>query len=189
MRRRIVAAVAVSLAAFGAAAAGELAGVTLPDSETVAGRRLALNGLGLREATFLRVDVYVAGLYLEERSSDPASILASRQVKRIVLHFVRSVARSDLSKAWTEGIEKNAPDPAAVREGLRLLNEAMTDVASGDRIVLTEYPGEGVVVSVKGKETGPIGGDAFARALWSVWLGPKPPNADLREGLLGRGKR
>ena len=48
--------------------AGSLAGVSLPDSQQVAGKTLALNGLGLR--TKFMVKVYVAGLYLEQKSSD-----------------------------------------------------------------------------------------------------------------------
>ena len=35
-----------------------------------------LNGLGLRTATMLKVKVYVIGLYLENKSSDPQAIIA-----------------------------------------------------------------------------------------------------------------
>jgi len=61
----------------------------------------------------------------------------------------------------------------------------MEDVSEGDEIVLTEIPGKGVEVQVKGKVKGVIPGRAFARALWSIWLGPNPPNEELKEGLLG----
>ncbi len=47
--------------------AAELAGVRMSDQVTVDGRTLSLNGLGLREATAFKVDVYVAGLYLEQK--------------------------------------------------------------------------------------------------------------------------
>jgi hypothetical protein len=36
---------------------------------TVAGKTLTLNGMGLREATILNIDVYVAGLYVEHPST------------------------------------------------------------------------------------------------------------------------
>lgn len=186
--RRMLFAAAVAFAAMSLPVfAAELAGVTLPDQETVEGKTLLLNGLGLREATFLRVDVYVAGLYLETKSDDAAAIINAATAKRLVMHFVRSVGRDDLVKAWTEGFEKNAPDAkAATKEGLAALNAAMTDVKEGDTIVLTQIPERGVVVAVKGKASEPIAGDAFARALFSVWLGAKPPNPELKEGLLGR---
>src|SRR5207247_9289332 len=76
--RPIMRAVAVlsllTLSLAARASAGELAGVTLPDRIQVDSRTLVLNGMGLREATFLKVDVYVAGLYLETTSSDPGAI-------------------------------------------------------------------------------------------------------------------
>ena len=169
------------------ATAGQLAGVTMPDRATVSGRELVLNGMGLREATVLMVDVYVAGLYLETKSSDPAAILDPERTKRIVLRFVRSVGKEKLAEAWTEGFEKNAGDKrAAVASGLAALNAAMADVKKEDVITLTYLPGTGVTVSVKGNDGAVIPGADFQRVLFSIWLGPYPPNVPLREGLLGR---
>ena len=50
--------------------ARECQGVNLPDQLQVSGKTLQLNGLGLREATIFKVRVYVAGLYLEQKSTD-----------------------------------------------------------------------------------------------------------------------
>ncbi len=80
MRSIALAAMTVLLAV--PARAGELAGVTLPDQVTVEGRTLSLNGLGLRQATWLKVNVYVAALYLETKSSESEAIIASEQVNR-----------------------------------------------------------------------------------------------------------
>jgi hypothetical protein len=41
-------------------------------------------------------------------------------------------------------------------------------------------------VTVKGKKKLTVSGAAFQGALLSVWLGPKPPNAGLKKGLLGQ---
>ena len=50
--------------------AGELAGVTMPDSITVEnGQKLVLNGMGLREMFW--IDIYVGGLYLPTATHDP----------------------------------------------------------------------------------------------------------------------
>jgi hypothetical protein len=168
------------------AAAGELAGVTLPDQATVAGKTLVLNGLGLREATAFMVDVYVAGLYLEAKSSDPATILETGQTKQLVMKFVRSVGKEKLAEAWSEGFEKNAGDKAAaVADGLAKLNAAMADVKKGDVVSLTYLPDAGTTVTVKGKDAVTIPGADFQRVLFSIWLGANPPNIPLREGLLG----
>ena len=167
--------------------AGQLEGVTLPDQTTVSGRTLVLNGLGLREATVLMVNVYVAGLYLESKSPDPGVILKADQTKQIVMKFVRSVGKEKLAEAFTEGFDKNAGDKrASLASGLATLNAALTDVKKEDIITLTYLPGTGVTVTVKGKDVAVIPGDEFQRVLFSIWLGANPPNVSLREGLLGR---
>ena len=184
MRNALILVVAVFLAL--PAAAGKLAGVTLADQVTVGDKTLVLNGLGLREATVLMVDVYVAGLYVETKSTDPATILAPSQSKQLVMRFVRSVGKEKLTEAWTEGFDKNAGDQrAALASDLAKLNAAMVDVKKEDRITLSYQPDKGVTVSVKGKDDVVIPGADFQRVLFSIWLGPNPPNVSLREGLLG----
>jgi len=166
---------------------GELAGVTLPDSVVVEGTTLLLNGLGLREATMLKVDVYVAGLYLEAKTGDAEAILGAPALRRLVMHFVRDVGRADLAKGFGEGFDRNAGEARqALGERIDRLNGWLTDVKVGDTIVFTFLPGQGVRVDIRGQERGAIPGDDFARGLLSVWLGPKPPNAGLKNGILGK---
>ena len=166
--------------------AGELAGVTLPDQLTIEGRRLVLNGMGLRQATILRVHVYVGGLYLEARSSDAAQIIASERTKRLVLHFVRDVGRQNLVEAWNEGFAKSAGSGlAALRDRVATLNGWMVDLNRGDTLTFTQIPGRGIVVDVKGQTKGTLAGADFTRALWGIWLGAEPPNPGLKKGLLG----
>jgi hypothetical protein len=177
----------IALLAAGPAAAAELAGVTLPDQATAGGKSLTLNGLGLREATVLMVDVYVAGLYVEEKTSDAAAILQPDRTKQVVMRFMRSVGKEKLAEAWTEGFQKNAGDKAAaVADGLATLNGAMADVKKGDIVSLTYVPESGTTVTVKGRDAAVISGEDFQRILFSIWLGSSPPNVGLREGLLGR---
>ena len=63
------------------AMAGKKAGVTMPDAIKVSDKTLTLNGMGLREATFLKVDVYVAGLYVENVSSDAGMLVTSNETR------------------------------------------------------------------------------------------------------------
>ena len=183
---RPAAVVALALLVGSLARAGQLAGVSLPDQTEAGGKTLVLNGLGLREATLMMVDVYVAGLYLESKTSDPVTILGADRAKRIVLTFVRSVGREKLVDAWSDGLDKNAGDKrAAVSDGFARLNAAMTDVKKGDTVVLTFLPGQGTTVEVRGKAEATIEGDDFQAVLFAIWLGDAPPNAALRDGLLG----
>jgi len=166
--------------------AKECEGVSFPEQVASGGATLHLNGLGLRQATFLKVDVYVAALYVAETSSDADVILASNAPKEIVLHFVRDVGHGDLSKGWDEGFEKNAKSQLpALRERIEAFKGLMVDVQEGERLRFAYQPGAGVHVDINGKVQGTIAGDDFARALFSIWLGAQPPNADLKAGLLG----
>src|SRR4051812_28094435 len=77
--------------------AQELAGANMPQTICIDDKQLQLNGMGLRQATLLNINVYVAGLYLEQRSSDPREILASEGVKQVRLALLRDIPRADLS--------------------------------------------------------------------------------------------
>jgi hypothetical protein len=181
-----VALVAALLGLSPSLSARELAGVNMPDRVASAGRSLVLNGMGIRKATFLKVKVYVAGLYLERKSADANTVIGSAQAKRLVLQFVRDVTRDQIVEAWQEGFEKNAgQDLPRLRARIRQLSGWMADLHAGDVLTFTSVPGSGVEVQVRGKITGTLPGDDFARALFSIFLGPEPPNADLKIGLLG----
>ena len=147
------------------------------------------------------VDVYVAGLYVEAKSSDPGTLLSADQSKQLVMRFVRSVGKEKLAEAWTEGFDKNAGDlRTALAPSLAKLNAAMADVKKEDRITLTYVPEAGVTVTVKGNDAAVIPGDDFQRVLFSIWLGAqtaqrvpprRPPGSlsnELREHFPFSGK-
>jgi len=181
-----LAAIALILAASTAAHAGTKAGVTMPDAIKVGDKQLTLNGMGLREATWLNIDVYVAGLYLERVSSDAAAIISSAQTMRLVLHFVRDVDRSKIVKAWNEGFADNATvKRSAIQAQIDQLDRWMGDCADGSTLTFTYEPGKGVAVDIGTTRKGVIEGDDFAHSLFAIWLGAKPPTKALRKGLLG----
>jgi chalcone isomerase-like protein len=186
MKTRVVA-VMLTLAVSLPAGAGELNGVTLPDQIQVDSKTLVLNGMGLRQATFLKVNVYVAGLYLETKSSDAEAILRSTGPKRLLMQFVRAVGRKDLVKAWDEGFEKSAgASHEALKERVATLDSYMSDMPKGTVMSFTYLPDKGVVVEVQGAAKGTLPGADFAQAFYRIWLGSDPPNPGLKEGLLGR---
>lgn len=184
---RLMIALMTLLVAAGPASAGKKAGVTMPDTYAVAGKQLTLNGMGLREATFFKVDVYVAGLYLEKVSSSPTKIVASNEAKVLVLRFVRDVGRDDITKAWSDGFKGNATvKVASIQPLIDRLNAWMPSFNDGDTLSFIYVPADGVAVEINGVRKGVIKNDDFARSLFSIWLGPKPPTGDLKRGLLGR---
>jgi hypothetical protein len=133
------------------------------------------------------VDVYVAGLYLERPSKDAAKILESDEVKVLHLRFVRDVGRDDVVSSFTDGFKKNASDLVpAIRPRIGQFTSWMPSFEDGSTITLTYVPDEGTRVAVNGRMKGTIKGADFARALFAIWLGPRPPNGGLKRGLLGR---
>ena len=86
-------ALALLLAALPASAL-EIAGVKVPDSIAVDGKTLVLNGAGLRTKSFLKVKVYVGALYLPQRSTDAAAVVALDAPKVIRMTLLRDVDRA-----------------------------------------------------------------------------------------------
>ena len=68
---------ASGLCGVGTAHGKECLKVNFPDQTVVDGSTLALNGLGLRQATMLKVNVYVAALYVTKPSADSDAILSA----------------------------------------------------------------------------------------------------------------
>jgi hypothetical protein len=166
--------------------AKQLKGVTFPDEIKVDGTTLVLNGLGLRLATSLKVKVYVAGLYVAEKSGDPQAILSSPAPQRLVLHFLRNLGSEDLAQAWDDGFEKNSADQIpALKERIEKIKSFTKDMKTGQKLIFTYRPGTGIEVSIDDAVIGTVEGDDFSKAFLLIWLGPNPPNQGLKDGLLG----
>jgi hypothetical protein len=163
--------------------AADLAGVTLPDTLSAGDKTLKLNGLGLRKKAIFKV--YVGGLYLESPSKDAGTILAADQAKAIRMHFLRDLTKAQLVEAFKEGFEANAKDKAAQKAAFDKMLALVPDVKEGSTMTFTYVPGKGTTLQVADKELGSFEGKGFADAVFSIWLGSKPPSEDLRKGMLG----
>lgn len=181
----LVLALALALVSAAPATAGELAGVDMPDRVSAGDQELVLNGMALRSKFIFKV--YVAGLYLPEKTTSADAVLGADQPRHLVMQFVRSVDSGAICDGWYEGLEANTPDAGAdLRADFDTLCEYMEDVGSGDSYVFTYLPDSGTTVEVKGQEKGVIAGKAFADALFACWIGPKPgPGEGFKSDLLG----
>jgi len=185
MKTRVVL-IVLSVIAVAAATvlAMEVAGVTMPETVTVAGKTLKLNGMGLRKKLLFKV--YVAGLYVETPTKAAEAIISSDQVKRIDLHVLRNLKASQVTEAIEEGFQKNSKGQmGALADRLKKFSDLFSDVAEGDQISMAYVPGKGTTVTIKGAEKGTVEGKDFSDALFSVWLGANPVQEDLRKALVG----
>jgi hypothetical protein len=176
----------IAMSSAGVAYGKECRDVSFPDQAQVDGNNLTLNGLGVRKATFLKVNVYVAALYVAKKSSDPGVLLGSNAPAELIVHFVRDVGVKDITGAWDEGFANNAKAQLpALKDRIAMLNGLMSDMKTGQRTTFSFQPGVGTKIAVNGMVKGTIKGDDFAKALLSVWLGAEPANPELKAGLLG----
>jgi hypothetical protein len=176
---------ALAMLTAGTAQCRECRGVSFPEQSQNGGTALTLNGLGMRQATFLKVNVYVAALYVPRASSDASALLGAPAPYELILHFVRNVDASDIDKGWIEGFERNNhAQLAALQERITTLSKWMTDVSAGQRLQFLFMPGAGLKVTVNGVMKGVISGDDFGKAFLQIWLGV-PPNPEVKAGLLG----
>ena len=90
-------------------------GVDFPAQAQVDGGTLTLNGLGLRQATIMKVNVYVAALYVAKVSSDPHALLGANTPKELILPFLRNVGDDDLERAGEEGCDSTTPRSSSRR--------------------------------------------------------------------------
>lgn len=184
MKTRIALAVLLCAVGASAALAGEAAGVKMPDTATVEGKTLKLNGIGLRKKMLFKV--YVAGLYVETPSKNAATLISSDEVKSITLHVLRSLSGNQIGEAISDGFWHNSKAQMGVlTDRLQKLTSMFPAVVEGDQIVLTYVPGKGTSVSAKGQAKGVIEGKDFSDALLSVWLGANPVQEDLKKAMLG----
>jgi hypothetical protein len=183
--KKFTLAVLSSLLISSIGAAGQLGGVTMPDTAQVSGKTLKLNGLGLRTKLFFKI--YVAGLYLETPTHDDTQAITSEETKKVVMHFLyKKVTRKQLVDAWDDGFQDNSPAEADKLKGdISKFESWMVDMAAGQEMSFTYVPGIGTAVDVGGQAKGTIAGQDFARALLRVWLGIHPPTGELKAGMLG----
>lgn len=182
MKRLALVAFLLWLAPAGAA---ELNGVVMPDTREVGGRPLVLNGIGTRLYSFLRIPVYVAGLYLEQRNGDAAAILASRSPKLIHMQALRSAGRDDIVEAWRTSFEDNCRPPCSLPQAqIAQFNAWMTDVRAGDTHTFLFQP-DRVDLLMNDRPLGSVQGGGFSDLILSTWIGAAPSSPELKRALLG----
>lgn len=172
-----------------AAAAVELAGVKLDDSARVGNQDLKLNGAGIRYKLVFKV--YVIGLYLPEKKTAVADVLAVPGARRVTITMLRDVGSEEFGKAFATGIEHNtdAAERAALAAPMAKFNAMFAtapELKQGDVLHLDWMSGSGMVVLLNGRKIlEPIADAAFYNAVLRIWLGARPVDDKLKRQLLG----
>lgn len=168
----------------------ELNDVKMADKIMLESKSLILNGMGLRKVYKfgVPVKVYVAGLYLEKKSSDSDSLVQNDEVKKLILHFVRPVDR----EALIEGFRASYDDGCYLEckdKGSQFskLAENIVSVRQNNEISFAFYKDK-----IEIETNGPNAKKAtiidanLSRNMLALFINKKkPPTEDLRKGLLG----
>ena len=180
MKRLALTALALTLAL--PAYAGELAGVTMPDTDTLAGQALVLNGMALREKFFL--DIYVGGLYIPAKSADGASVIAQDVPKKLHMSFIYSEVPAEKTIETYQEIWALDPTYTASKAQADTFCSWITTLVAGQTMTIQYEPGKGTTLLVDGQAKGTIHGVEFMKLIFGNYVGPNA-NKTLRTGLLG----
>jgi hypothetical protein len=190
IQKRFVAAVAsLLLATASFAATIELHGVKIPDTATIAGTKLNLNGAGTRYKGPFKI--YVADLYTSKPVKSLDELIAAPGPKRLTMTMLREIESGPFGKLLTRGVEDNVSksEMSKLVPGLIRMGDIFANVkvqSPGDVIMMDWVPGTGMVITVKGKVQGePFKEPEFFKAMMSIWLGTSPADFKLKEALLG----
>lgn len=160
----------------------------IPETLDIDGNALVLNGQGLRKMMMMKI--YKGALYLPEKSSDAASIIAADKPMAIRLEMVSGLITSEkMEEATLEGLEKATggnlePIQGSVDEFINVFRE---EIKEGDIFDIANVPGKGMEVFKNGTLKKTIdGGMEFKQAVFAIWLGEDPVQEPLKKGMLGK---
>jgi len=157
----------------GSAQAKVMAGVRMPDAISLQGKELLLEHVDLKKKLFF--EIYVWGLYLEQKPGSTQEAIAFQGPKQLQLHFRRNINRDQLAQAFRAFLSNSpaARSPEMKRYSEQLV-QSLRGVRKGDSLLITYLPDKGLLVSGEGSRGAVIPGKAFADALFSAWLTENP---------------
>lgn len=156
---------------------------------------LSLLGIGVRTQSIFKVKVYAIALYVADAAL--AGPLAAHKgkldgpefyrdvvwgdfEKQINMRFVRDVTREEVQEAFREALPQVNP------ARLDVLASYFVDTKQGQEYVLRWAPGGVLETSFAGVAHTPIADKDFAAAVFGIWLGPQPIQADVKRDLVAR---
>ena len=171
------------------ALAVDVGGVKLDDTVQLANQALKLNGAGVRYKLIFKV--YTIALYLPEKKSQLADIMALPGPRRLEIVMLRDISSDDLGKSFMEGLNRTSDQADRTRllsqtMQLGAMFEMVPGLKKGDMLTVDWLPEEGTLCRLNGKQLGEKVPDlAFYNALLKIWIGAHPADLQLRAHLLG----
>lgn len=164
-------------------------GVDVPEVLTVRGKRLVLNGAGVRRRGYYKANV--VALYLPEKLTTLDAIMRLDGPRRIQMHLLRDFSSSTISRIFLSDFKQAATDA----EFKLLINEVaeigaiyanVKKVSPGDLVNIDWQPGAGIIASLNDRilNDKPIASELAYQIYLRMFLGPNVPE-ELRNRLMG----
>ena len=175
---------------IGIAHAAELEGVQLEDRVRVDGQEIQLNGIALR-TRYAIFNVYVAGLYLSQKTTSGQTAIDAHGAKRMILVMLRDVSAEQFIESFDVALRNNNNEAQLAEVGeqkddLFTRIRAIGEAKKGATIVLDYAPSSGTTLAIDGDVKGkPMPGEPFYRAILRSWVGENPAQEDMKKALLG----
>ena len=151
------------------------------------GQNLVLNGQGARDKFF--IDLYVGGLYLQEKNNNATDIINADKPMNIRLHIVSSLITSKKMKnATREGFEKSTnnnikPLKTQIDSFVSVFKE---EIKEDDIYDFLYVPSKGLEIYKNSILLKSISGLDFKKALYGIWIGKDPAQSSLKKDMLGQ---
>jgi len=156
----------------------EMEGQKFEPTVQVGSQTLNLNGVGLRRRAIVKV--YVAGLYVPQKSTNAATLINDKGARRVSLRMLRDVDAGSFIDSFNDGLKNNLTDAQLTAlkpqmDSLTATLKSIGEAKKGDAINFDYTPEGGTRISVNGQPRGdPIPGAEFFSAVLRIWLGEKP---------------
>ncbi len=174
--------VATPLADVGAASAG---GASFPDTVELGGEKLPIVGVGLRSKWMVKV--YAMAVYQKTPTKNAGHLIRGDEPKFIWIKMLRTIDGDKMRDAIDEGLENNTSE--STRKSIaaavdKLKRSFPNEIPKGANIGFWYVPGRGTVLQMGDVDKARMAGKTFMTALWSIWFGKDPADADLKKSVL-----
>ena len=171
------------LLTFSAHASQEVSGVNIPDSVSLQGAELNLQGAGVRSKFFM--DLYVGSLFTPTATMD---VIDSAGTSAVRLNIISGLITSDkMIEAINEGFDgaMNGDTTSITTEIAEFIAVFSEEIVKGDQFTLVSVPGQGLTTYKNNQQLSVINNEVFRQAVLAIWLGDNPADEDLKEQMLG----
>jgi hypothetical protein len=177
-----------SLVFVSSALAYTVEGVDHPETIAMEGNTLRLVGVGIRQATVFKVNVYTLGAYTQNPTCNMSSLITSNEPKMLRLHFLRHVSGEKMKENMEKSFAKHTPSDASEDLKKRIeqfIEQFGIDAPKGADVEVRYVPQRGTTIIINGKQMGaPIPGHDFIKILWSIYLSEGTCCPSAREGII-----